>query len=226
MIDAAALAAGLLAGAAVALASGPDSWSRLRLCLAAPGPGDRMNHFVARAAAGRRWVGLPGRGRAAAGADRRVREPVPVPVVIDLVAAVVEAGAAPRGAIRLVSRCLEDAGDPAGAALVSAAAQIDPAVGAAARVLAGPAADHPPDSSAGAWRPLFAALELAERCGLGPVGLLRSTAGEQRRRRAEALAVAARRLAVLAVLPTTLCLLPGFVVLTVVPLVLDLLPAG
>ena len=35
--------------------------------------------------------------------------------------------------------------------------------------------------------------------------------------------MAARRLAVLAVLPTTLCLLPAFVVLTVVPLVLDLL---
>lgn len=226
MIDGAALTAGLLTGAAVALASGPGSWSRLRLCLAPAGPRDRMNHSAARAAAGRCRVSLLGWGRAAAGADRRWREPVPGPVVIDLVAAVVEAGAAPLGAIRLVSRCLEDAGDPAGAALASAATPVDPAAGASARAMAGPVADRPPDSSGEAWRPLFAALELADRCGLGPVGLLRSTAGEQRRRRAEALAVAARRLAVLAVLPTTLCLLPGFVVLTVVPLILDLLPAG
>jgi tight adherence protein B len=149
--------------------------------------------------------------------------PVPVPVVIDLVAAVVEAGAPPGGAIDLVSRCLMDSGDPGGWELRSATAVATPAAaaggaGAGAQV----DASGEPDAS---WRPLFAALELAESCGLGPVGLLRSAAGEQRRGRAEALAVAARRLAVLVVLPTTLCLLPAFVVLTVVPLVLDLLPA-
>jgi hypothetical protein len=126
---------------------------------------------------------------------------VPAPVVIDLVAAVVEAGAPPSRAVRLVSGCLSDAGDPAGELLVSR------------------------DAAPAAWRPLFGALDLADSCGLGPVGLLRSAAGEQRRRRAEALAVAARRLAVLAVLPTALCLLPAFIVLTVIPLVLDLLPA-
>jgi tight adherence protein B len=142
-------------------------------------------------------------------------------VVIDLVAAVVEAGVPPVGAIRLVSGCLCEAGDPSGEDLASGGAGSSSGGGEPA-----PVGEESAPSGPGAadWRPLFDALDLAASCGLGPVGLIRSAATEQRRRRAEALAVAARRLAVLAVVPTTLCLLPAFVLLTVVPLVLDLLP--
>ena len=52
---------------------------------------------------------------------------------------------------------------------------------------------------------------------------LRAAAEDQRRERASAQAVAVRRLAVLLVLPTGLCLLPAFLLLGVVPLVIDLL---
>jgi hypothetical protein len=71
--------------------------------------------------------------------------------------------------------------------------------------------------------PVREAMALAEATGLAPAGLVRSAAAEQRRREAAAAEVAARRLAVLAVLPMGLLLLPAFVLLTVAPLVLGLL---
>jgi hypothetical protein len=74
----------------------------------------------------------------------------------------------------------------------------------------------------GAFGPLAEALELATRTGLGPVALVQAAAVEARRRRAAQSQVAARRLGTLVVLPTGLCLLPAFVLLTVAPLVLDL----
>jgi len=70
---------------------------------------------------------------------------------------------------------------------------------------------------------LASALRLSERTGVAPGPLLRSAAAERRRRRSAAALVAANRLGVLAVLPTGLCLLPAFVLLTVAPLVLALL---
>jgi hypothetical protein len=129
-------------------------------------------------------------------------QPVPAPVVIDLIASAVDAGLPPSRAVSLVARCLAQAGDPA------------------AEALAGRDPTHP------VWGPLRTALDLAARTGLGPSGLLRAAAAEQRRGRARAQALAARRLAVLVLLPTALCLLPAFVVVTVVPLVVDLVMAG
>lgn len=70
---------------------------------------------------------------------------------------------------------------------------------------------------------LGSALQLSQRTGVAPSSLLRSAAAERRRRRQACAATAANRLAVLAVLPTGLCLLPAFVLLTVAPLVLALL---
>ncbi len=67
------------------------------------------------------------------------------------------------------------------------------------------------------------ALDLAAQTGLAPGALVRAAATEQRRREVAAQSVAAHRLAVLVVLPMGVCLLPAFVVLTVVPLVLGLL---
>jgi hypothetical protein len=71
--------------------------------------------------------------------------------------------------------------------------------------------------------PIVEALGLAADTGLAPGALVRATAAEQRRREVAAHSVAANRLGVLVVVPMGLCLLPAFVVLTVVPLVLGLL---
>lgn len=201
----------LIAGAAsmgvVLLAAGPSARDRLDRCLRAPAgavPSSVPSSVpVSVPVSVPSTRSRPGQARFAGLRPRPdpVRVALPVPVVIDLVASVIEAGAPPEAALRLVSRTLSRAGDPAAASLTEQA---------------GPAPQ---------WRPLFTALQLARSVGLGPVGLLRSAAAEQRRRRAEALSVAARRLAVLAVLPTSLCLLPAFVLLTVVPLVLGLFPA-
>ncbi len=67
------------------------------------------------------------------------------------------------------------------------------------------------------------ALDLAEQTGVAPGVLVRAAAGEHRRREASRLSVSARRLGILVLIPTGVCLLPAFVVLTVVPLVLGLL---
>jgi hypothetical protein len=71
--------------------------------------------------------------------------------------------------------------------------------------------------------PVRDALALAIRTGVAPGSLVRAVAAEHRRQDAAARTRAARRLGVLIVLPVGLCLLPAFVVLTVVPLVLALL---
>jgi len=71
--------------------------------------------------------------------------------------------------------------------------------------------------------PLLDAMDLARSTGLGPVSMVRAAADEQRRRHAAAQVLAARRLAVLVVLPAGVCLLPAFMLLTVMPLVLELL---
>jgi tight adherence protein B len=187
-----ALVGGTAAAGAVTLLGGVDPRTRLRRCLVRP---------QSRTA--------PDGAREAGG------EPVPLPVVIDLIAAVVDAGMPPSGAVRMVGRCLVDGGDPAGAVLLRPDVPPD--------LSAGPSAGLADDAVTTGWRPLFVALDLAQRSGLGPVGLLRSAAAEQRRLRGQAQVVAARRLAVLAVMPTSLCLLPAFVLVTVVPLVLGLL---
>jgi hypothetical protein len=69
---------------------------------------------------------------------------------------------------------------------------------------------------------LTSALHLATVTGSGPVALIRAAAQEERSARAAHAVRAARRLGVLVLLPTGLCLLPAFVLLTVVPLVLQL----
>lgn len=120
----------------------------------------------------------------------------PVPVVTDLVAAALLGGLPPRVAVDAVAAALDGVGDPAGESL----RRNDRAFG-----------------------PLDEALVLAGSTGLGPVPLVQAAATQSRRRRAAAQQVAARRVGTLVVLPTGLCLLPSFVLLTVAPLVVDLL---
>jgi tight adherence protein B len=67
------------------------------------------------------------------------------------------------------------------------------------------------------------ALALAARSGLPPTALIRRSATEERRRQAAAQLRAVRRLEVLLVIPAGLCLLPAFVLLGIVPVVLDLI---
>ena len=66
-------------------------------------------------------------------------------------------------------------------------------------------------------------VDLSERTGLPAAALLRARADDLRRARDAAHGRAVRRLAVLLVLPMGLCLLPAFVLLGVVPVLLDLL---
>jgi hypothetical protein len=121
--------------------------------------------------------------------------PAPVPVVTDLVAAALLTGLPPAAAVEAVASALENVGDPAAESL------------------------RRNDSG---FTPLTEALALAPASGLGPVPLVQAAAARSRRRRAAAQQVAARRVGTLVVLPTGVCLLPAFVLLTVAPLVVDL----
>ena len=138
---------------------------------------------------------------------------MPVPLVLDLIAAVLAGGAAPAGAVRAVGESLRAAGDVSGEQLLALA------VHRSGGTQAGRAASS---RGQGGLDALWQALELATATGLGPVALVRAAAQDERRRSAAAQIRSARRLGVLVVLPTGLCLLPAFILLTVVPLVLDL----
>ena len=137
----------------------------------------------------------PTRSRPAREGPRAVPGAAPAPVVTDLVAAALLGGLPPAVAVDAVVTALDAVGDPAGKSL------------------------RRNDS---AFDPLVEALALAGSTGLGPVPLVQAAATQARRRRAAAQQVAARRVGTLVVLPTGLCLLPAFVLLTVAPLVVDL----
>jgi hypothetical protein len=163
---------------------------------------------------------------------------MPAPILLDLVASVLVGGAAPATAVTAVAECLLAVGDPAAAELFALAVRLatgpasaargDPGAGSFRAVpadpaqAAGPVAGRPGPGPVSASAVLASALELAAATGLGPVPLVRAAAAEERRRRSAAQVQAARRLGVMILLPTGLCLLPAFVLLTVVPLVLDL----
>jgi hypothetical protein len=130
-----------------------------------------------------------------------------IPVTLDLVAAVLAAGATPAAALGVVAGALDRRGD-----------------GELARQLR--SAVIPGDRHVPALTPLLLALDLAASTGLAPAALVRSAAADQRRVRSARQARAARRAAVVLVLPLGLCQLPAFVLLGVVPLVLALLPGA
>jgi pilus assembly protein TadC len=150
---------------------------------------------------------------------------VPLPLVLDLLAAVLTAGAPVPGALRAVAAALEEVPDPSAPALRDLARSLE--AGAPGRGAAGGAAGDGGTRAPAGRDPtmgeLLATLHLSAGTGLPPVSLVRAEAARLRRTRRSAQAVAAQRLGVLLVLPTGLCLLPAFVFLTVAPLVLDLL---
>lgn len=144
----------------------------------------------------------------------------PWPLVLDLVAQVLASGAAPVRALAAVAECLDRAGDPAAHDLSALAGYLHS--GGSSRQ-APPPPTRNPGGATGDAGALLATINLATTTGVGPAALLRATAEEQRRRLHAARIRAAHRLGVLVLLPTGLCLLPAFVLLTVVPMILDLL---
>jgi hypothetical protein len=193
-----AVTAGVFAAAAVALLVPPDPVARLSRAadVRRGGPGGAP-------AAPSRWSfrrsaagGRGPQGRLRRGTDRRPRGGTPVPVATDLVAAALLTGLPPAVAVEAVADALDAADDPTASAL---------------------------RAGDGGFEALGEALGLASATGLGPVPLVQAAASQARRARAARSQVAARRLGTLVVLPTGLCLLPAFVLLTVAPLVLDLL---
>ena len=136
---------------------------------------------------------------------------MPGPLVLDLVAAVLAAGAPVATTLELVADALtEYAPDPA-----------EHLVHLAHRHALG--LPDPPSGGPGWVRSLDRALLLARDAGVPPAAVLVAAATDERRRRADRRRLAAARLGVQVVLPTGLCLLPAFVLLTVVPMVLALL---
>ena len=190
------LAAGLLAGAGAALLLPPDPAVRLARAVAVRGA--RADPAAAGSGVWSRWSRWSGwsawSGRR--GRPRAAAGGTPVPVVTDLVAAALLTGLPPAVAVEAVAEALDAADDPAGTAL---------------------------RAGGDGFAALTEALALAGATGLGPVPLVLAAASQARRARAARSQVAARRLGTLVVLPTGLCLLPAFVLLTVAPLVLDLL---
>lgn len=165
---------------------------------------------------------------------------LPGPLILDLVAALIQGGAAPGPALRSIAAALDRIGDDRSAEFLALAARAgrpsgDPPVGPPGRppgggpgrspgVRPGGPEEGPAEGPAGdrTMAAVEEALWLAGRAGLAPTALVQRAA-EQERRRSQAAAVrAVRRLEVLLVVPAGLCLLPAFVLLGVVPVVLDL----
>jgi hypothetical protein len=137
--------------------------------------------------------------------------PIPGPLVLDLIATVIQAGAPPQSALAAVGGVLQAGADRRGADLIHLG-----------ETLARPGPVSPAEADAGLMDPVREALALASRSGLPPTSLLRRAAAEERRRRAATQLKAIRRLEVLLVIPAGLCLLPAFVLLGIVPLVISL----
>lgn len=138
---------------------------------------------------------------------------VPGPVLLDLATAVLRSGSPPAGAVRMLAEALAGHDERTRRLLLDLAARHDAA-------LPGPT----PAAGSPAWiERLDAALTLARDAGTGAAPLLAAAAEDERRAAAAAARAAAARLGVRVVLPAGLCLLPAFVLLTVVPLVLGLL---
>jgi hypothetical protein len=151
---------------------------------------------------------------------------LPTPLLLDLAAEIVASGVPPARALAAVARCLEAV--PGTGAIGGSFTGRD----------AGSRRAHPPAEGPGGrgrdgdgfttddedgLGPLASAIDLAVATGAGPVELIRAAAEEERHRRQARGLLAARQLGVSVLLPTGLCLLPAFLLLTVVPLALDLL---
>jgi hypothetical protein len=154
----------------------------------------------------RRWA-RPGhrRGR------RSEAEAISGPLMLDLVAAALAAGAPVGTTLDLVAGALREYAPGQAEHLAHLARR---------QALALP----DPSRAGPAWLAVLdRTLLLARDAGVPPADVLVSAAADERRRRADRRRLAAARLGVQVVLPTGLCLLPAFALLTVVPMVVALL---
>ena len=164
-------------------------------------------------------LALPDAGRGARRRLRRLTSPgggvhLPGPVLLDLVAAVLQAGVPVAAALRVVGDSARSHGDD------TSAGHLERLADRHDLGLDGAPGESPPWAVA-----LEEALLLARDAGVAVAPLLARASAQERRRATAAARVAAARLGVRVVLPTGLCLLPAFVLLAVVPLVLALLGA-
>jgi hypothetical protein len=141
---------------------------------------------------------------------------LPGPLVLELIAALLDAGSPPSAAATSLGATLRAHGDARGSSLTQFAFGLDHG-----SLRPGDGGGQPPGNPLIA--PLSEALRLAVLSGMPPAELVRRAAQEERRRRAAAQERALRRLEVLLVLPVGLCLLPAFVLLGIAPTVIDLL---
>jgi Flp pilus assembly protein TadB len=219
----------------VALGSGPAALARLatptttrqarrtlppRLATAAAalaayalaGPRLGLPAAVAVAVATHRLVAaLPSR----AAAERDRRRAAAVPLLADLVAACVTAGATTDAAVDAAATAMPGPlADDLRTAVGAVRLGVPPPVAYAPLVAPG----TPPPV-----RALGRALLRSAESGAAPAAILRNVADDARATARTAGEVAARRAAVVAVLPLGLCFLPAFVLLGIVPLVASLL---
>jgi hypothetical protein len=200
----------------------------------------RFNRMVASSTAAPHPAGTHG--------DRRQSlAPIPSPLLLELVAALLESGAPPSTALRHISSALARVGDRRALPLESLAVAIEqgvvPTATATTRIssalgdargprraglrrrlqLPGPRSHASRSADDAGLAVLRDAVRMATAAGLPPAELVRRAAAEERRRAAAVRQRAIRRLEVLLVLPVGLCLLPAFVLLGIVPVIVDLL---
>lgn len=145
-------------------------------------------------------VGLPGAAH---------RSAVPVALVMELVAAALEAGMAPVSAVEAAIRAC-------GSTTLD---QLDPVM----RLWRlGAAAEQAWSAAPARWRPLARSFLLSERTGASAARVLRSAARDVRAARRRSARVAAHRLGVRLVVPLGLTTLPSFLLWAVAPVVLGL----
>ena len=189
-----------LAAAAAAL----GAWT-----LAGPRAGP-LAALLAAAAVPRLLAELPTRARA----ERDLACAAAVPLLADLVAACVAAGAPLDAAVEEAAAVVGGPlGDDAATAARAVRLGVPPAVAWAALL----APDRPPPV-----RSLARALARSADSGAAPAAVLCAVADDARAAARAAGEAAARRAAVVAVLPLGLCFLPAFVLVGVVPLVAGL----
>lgn len=163
--------------------------------------------------------------------------PIPSPLLLELLAALLESGAPPPTALRHLAAALTRTGDARGERLEALAMELERGIIGGTAVSA---ADEPADrgrvrgllrrrkrasaddANDAALPVLRGAVRMAALAGLPPAALVRRAATEERRRLGAARRRAIRRLEVFLVLPVGLCLLPAFILLGVIPVVIDL----
>lgn len=134
-------------------------------------------------------------------------------IILDVLAAVIEAGSPLAHALRAVGRALGD--KPPGPELVRAGLALEQGVAATVAL----------SRLGGELASIRSTAILAHATGAQLAPLLRMQARDLRRSRARDAEAAAARLAVRLVLPTGVAILPAFVALGIVPIIIDLLTA-